>query len=365
MKKYPIRRWFLLLLILAAGGILLTRLVFKTGNGNPAVPGSGLQDTGTPETSLLLDSTVKIPEFMVSRLSVTGWNTPLGLPYSRVPGANLGATSFVVMDESRIAFLCNSSNEIIITARSTGKSINKFGVSPSPRDFVYEKEVFYVLFENRVTEYDINGLELKTFSFPPAFQGVEKLTRSGDASYLLLPSGNSLLIEKAGTPVEPVEYNGIVAGNGQFITTRITGTYTCSLKVLLPDNRIVEKSIGTGKKVAGIFVIGASGNRVLLDIQTFISENPIAVERVVALADLDQKGRMAFVNRSEIPDCYYVLSNKDFYMSVNGEIFNMITTPNGVYVFRLTETKTYDSEGYPSDLADTKYHSNENLIKLD
>jgi hypothetical protein len=363
MNKYT--RWLIVILIVISIGILM-KMIFRTvENDESTAMGAAQNNSGNPGKNDPSKSSKAVPNFNISQVSLSEWNTPSGLPYTQVPGANLGPTSFAIMDENRIAFLCNSSSDIIITNKSTGKSIERFQVSFAPRDFVYEKGFFYVLFENVVKLYNEKGIELTKFPFPSEYQGVEKLLRSKDATFLLLPSGNSLLIEKKGKPVVPIEYSGYVTGTGQFITAQIVGDYSYSIKALGSDNKTFEKTITTYRKVAGAFVIGATDDRIILDIQTFISENPIAVERTIASVSLNKNGIESFVNRSQVPDCYYVISNKDFYLSEKGEIFNMVTTPQGVLVFLLTETKSYKSKGYSSFLSQADYHSNENLIKLD
>ena len=311
------------------------------------------------------DARKPIPKYNISQLSMSEWSTPSGIPYSQVPGANLGATSFQILDQNRIAFLCNSTSEVIITNKLNGKSIKKFKVSIAPRDFVYENGIFYVLSEYEVTLYDETGNELKKFPFSTSYQGVERLTRNNDATYLLLPSGNSLMIENCGTPIEPVEYDGIITGIGQFIKTQITGNNSYSIKITFSKNQTFEKTFTTDKKVAGVFVVGATENRVIIDVQEFISENPIAVERTVASIDLSKNGFGSIVNCTEVPDCYYVISNKDFYISETGNIYNMITSPKGVFILLLTETKSDKASGYPSSLIETKFRTNDNLIKLD
>jgi len=364
MKKNKYILWLLVILILIAVGILLTLLLHRDEDENLIAPVPGQRNSGLQEAVNPVKPTKAVPNFNISQLSASEWNTPLGLPYSQVPGANLGPTSFVIMDESRIAFLCNSTSEIIITNKSTGKSIEKFKVTFAPRDFVYDKGNFYVLYENKVIAYDEKGSEIAKYQIPGEYQGVEKLMRNHDATYLLLPSGNSLLIENSGTPVNPVEYNGVITGTGQFITTRITGNNTYAIKVLYSKNRTFEKTFTTDKKVAGIFVTGATDDRIILDVQTFISENPVSVKRAIASVEMNKNGLGSFVNSSEVPDCYYVISNRDFYVTDNGNIYNMMTTPEGVFVFSLTETKSDKTPGYPSSIAETKYHSNDNLIKL-
>jgi hypothetical protein len=365
MNRNKLQRWLLIILILIASGILLIIFIHRGKDKYLIANKPNMENPGNKDAIEITNSKKTIPNFNISQLSVSEWNTPSGIPYTKVPGANLGPTAFQIMDKNRIAFLCNSSNEIVITNQSTGKSNKRFPVAFSPRDFVYDKGIYYVLYENSVLAYDENGNEGIKFPFPSEYQGVEKLTRCDDATYLLLPSGNSLMIEKGGSPVKPLEYNGITTGTGLAVTTRITGSNSYSMKVQGSENKVFEKTFTTDKKVAGVYVVGATNDRIILDIQTFISENPISVERAVASVDLSQNGVGTFVNRSEVPDCYYVLSNKDFYISEDGNIYNLMTTPQGVFVFLLTESKSEKTEGYPSSVAKTKYQSNDNLIKLD
>jgi hypothetical protein len=43
----------------------------------------------------------------------------------------------------------------------------------------------------------------------------------------------------------------------------------------------------------------------------------------------------------------------------------MVTTPQGVYVFSITETKSGLTQKYPQAILDMKYHFNDHLIKED
>lgn len=329
---------------------------------NTLIPKSKLREQVAVNKEVVRKSSL---EFNISQLSLSEWNTQTGIPYSQVPGANLGATSFQIIDQNRIAFLCNSTSEVIITNKSTGKSIKKFKVSMAPRDFVYESDKFYVLSEYEVTVYDETGNELIKYPFPMAYQGVERLIRFNDATYILLPEGISLMVENCGTPIEPTKYKGIITGNGSFITSQITGNNSYLIKVSFSDKISQEKTYTTDKKIAGVFVIGTTENRVILDVQTFITENPIAVERTITSIELNKNELEAIVTTTIIPDSYYVISNKDFYVSETGIIYNMMTSPQGVYVFSLSEIKSEKAQGYPSSLTDNQYHSNDNLIKID
>ncbi len=301
----------------------------------------------------------------VKQLSLSKWNTQDGIPYSQVPGANLGATSFELLDSNRVAFLCNSTSEIIIINTSDGEATKKFPVIFAPRDFIYDNGLFFVLSERQVIVYDANGKEKNQFSFPNIYLGTERLARFGNATYLLLPSGNSLKIESGGIALSPDEFEGWITSTGAFIKTQLNGGNSYSVKVIQQNGKSLKKDFAADKKVAGVFVVGSTKNRVVLDIQTFISENPIAVERTIVSVNLKEDDIGPIITSIKVPDCYYVLSNKDFCLSANGTILNMVTSPQGLYLFSLTEIKSKVSKGYPESLFNMKYHFNDHLIKVE
>lgn len=301
----------------------------------------------------------------VKELSSTKWNTPEGIPYVKAPGVNLGVTSFELLDENRIAYLSNATNEIIFTKTADGVATNKFLVSSAPRDFVYGNGFFYVLFERQVTVYDENGKTRNSFSFPDSYMGVERITRYNNETYLLLPSGNCVKIESSGKTVTPQEYEGWITMSGNFIFTKLKSDNSYSIKILTKNEKSDVEEFFTDKKVAGVYVVGATENKIILDVQEFISESPIVVKRNIVSMELDQNKIGSIVFKKKVPDCYFVLSNKDICVLPNGNIIHMITAPQGVFVFSLTESKLGSTQEYPANINDIKYHFNDHLIKVD
>lgn len=303
----------------------------------------------------------------VKEISQTPWNVQTGITYKQVPGANLGPTSFEVMDNNRIAFLCDSNNEIIIVEKSNGKAIKKFNVSLAPRDFSFSNGNFFVLTENEVIKYDAEGNVINSFPIPYGYYGIERLTRYNDATYLLLPSGNSLMIESNGYSITDNEKEGWITSAGNYVITRISGNNTYYIKVTTENRNTYEKIFSTVNKIAGVFVVGSTNSLIVLDVQTFISENPVTVDRMIVNIDLSNSGLGSISAHTKIPDCYYVLSNKDFSLLQDGTVYNMITSPQGVYIFSLTNEnallKTQNIQGYPTHITETKYHFNNYLIK--
>ena len=85
--------------------------------------------------------------YSVEQVNFIKWDPDFGIPYNQVPGANLGSTSFAILDENRMAFLCNSTAEIVTTDKTNPNVITKFKVCVAPRDFIFDNDHFYVLSE--------------------------------------------------------------------------------------------------------------------------------------------------------------------------------------------------------------------------
>ena len=262
-----------------------------------------------------------------------------------------------------MAYLSDASNEIVITDQGTGNVLNRFPVSFAPRDFVYDGGKFYVLNENTVTIYGAKGDVLSTIPFSGSYLGVMRLARYNNATYLLLPSGNCVKIEANGVSVDPIGYKGWITSAGDFVGTRLAGGNNYELKIVSANGSSYQKTFAADKKVGGVYIIGATADRIYLDVQTYISESPVKVERNIVAIELNKGGLGNVLADVKLPDCYYVLSDKDIEVVASGELLNMVTTPQGVQVFSLTETSADKAQNYPASLLTVKYHFNDHLVK--
>src|SRR5207244_150657 len=116
------------------------------------------------------------------------------------------------------------------------------------------------------------------------YLGVERLARFNNATYLLLPSGNSFNIESG------KESSGWITSAGHSVVTKLNGDNSYSVKIITAGKKNFEKIFNNDKPVAGVYVVGATKNRIYLDVQTYISQSPITVERHIVSVDLNQKG---------------------------------------------------------------------------
>ena len=301
----------------------------------------------------------------VEQVSQTNWDVRSGLAYVRVPGTNLGAVSFAVLDEKRIAYLCNSTNEIVVVDRASGQAVTRFFVEPAPRDFVYSDGHFFVLADDSVRRYDEAGRLSGKFPFPRTYRGVERLERFANATYLLLPSGNSVMIESDGRSLPADETEGWMSASGRRVETRIGRNGDYRVRVFENDGTSREADFSADGKVAGVFAVGSTGERLILDVQTFRSEAPVSVERTLVVIRLDADGIGPIIAKTRLPDCYFVYSNRDLTLSESGAVFNMVTSPDGTFVFALTETSAAAGREYPPRIADAGYHYNDHLLRVD
>lgn len=292
------------------------------------------------------------------------WDAHIGILYKRVPGMNLGVISFQVLDNNNSAFLSNSTNEIVIVSNISQKVLKRFPVVFAPRDFVFENGLFYILGERKVVVYDQSGNEVNRFSFPDKYAGTERITRIDNETYLLLPSGNSLKIESNKHLVEYHEQEGWITSNGSFISTAIENN-SYSIKLRTSQGKLNQKEFISKKKVAGVFVVGSTDKRIILDVQYFLSENPVSVERYIVSIPFDENAISDILISKKLPDCYYVLSNKEIDIDKNGTVYNMITSPLGIRLFSLLETRNNDTNDYPVFLKEIKYHFNDHLIVVE
>ncbi len=299
----------------------------------------------------------------VKHVCALKWNSPQGISYKQVPGANLSATSFEILSNNRIAFLCNSSNEIVIVNAIDGRIIKRFPVSFTPRDFSYDKNMFYVLSEYKIVVYDENGMTINSFDFNRKFVGVERIARFNNSTYLILPSGNSLIVESNNRAVEPKEINGCITASRSQVATKLIGNNNYSVTMTSLSDSKFETMFQTDKKIAGVFVVGTTRNRIIIDVQTYITENPIRVERKIVSIEIDTFKIGKIIAEIKVPDVYYVLSNKDITLSSNGVLYEMITAPEGVFVYSISESKA--GNNYPNFLTNKTYHFNDHLLIIE
>lgn len=301
----------------------------------------------------------------VNQIFSCNWNTENGISYSQVPGANLGVASFEFIDNNEISFLCNSTSEILIFNISERKLKSKFSVAFAPRDFAFENKLFYVLYENHVAVYNLYGNEINKYLIPELYLGCERIERYNNETYLLLPSGNSLMIESSGKPCVAKEYEGWITKSGNFVKTNIKENNYFEIIVKNENKESLKNKYYSSNKLAGVYIAGISKNLIILDVQIFISENPICVERKIVCIELSKSGLGEIISEIKIPDVYYVLSNKEFVLSSSGILYNMVSAPKGVFVFALTETKKKEVNPFPKFLTENKYHFNDHLLKVE
>lgn len=332
MRKFKYVLGTVILLVLIA----ITVVYFYSKNKNNI---STQKVTKSKELLVKKENDDTIKKFATTQLCKLNWNTTNGVPYVKVPGANLGVTSFYVLDNEKIAFLSDATNEILIVSQKSESVIKRFTVVLSPRDFTYDNGYYYVLCETGIFIYNINGENTSNFEFPKEYSGTMRIFRYLHSTFLLLPSGNSLKIESGGKLIKPKEYEGWITSNGLLIKTQIKNEFNYTVNISFPNGENSLKEFPNKRKIAGVYVVGTEKNRIVLEIQTFLTEEPIKVERNIQIIGLRDFHLDKIIATIPITSSFYVLSNKDIYVTNEGRIYTLVTKSKGVYLFSIDEYK--------------------------
>jgi len=325
------------------------------------VAGTHPAECRAPETE-----TDTLSGFSVMQIAFLPWDETAGLPWRQVPGANLGVTSFEIIDSETLAFLADATHEIIVYNLVKQNITGRIPVESAPRDFVYNSEMFYVLFDGKIISYGLDGKETLIERLPPELQGIMRIYYRDGETMLLHPSGNSLKFSKPSKSRVIEEIEGWPVNNHLSVKAGITRSKSFKLTWVSEGDKSVGTIIHTPEKPAGVFVIGKTGNDLALDVQSWISENPVSVKRELVFIKMNQDHLGEVRHRIRVPDQYYVLTNKDFTIDSEGHLYHMIASPEGVFVFKITDAEPGSvPDDYPGFLKRKKYHFNDHLMKVD
>lgn len=288
------------------------------------------------------------------------WNTVGGIPYSEVPGANLGAVSFAVLDSDRVAFLCNGVSQIRVFSVATGEMLQALPVAPAPRDLVFSDDQYYVLYAHHVTVYSSAGEETRKLAIPEGVNDAWRIAATGAAVQLWRANGSELTFTPNGTATETSSQAWTMPDGSQVYSAIVEGQADV---VLFREGMEARRRFSMANKVAGVFPIGTIDDKVILDVQTYVSENPVAVERFFMAIEIDVPGSTCTLLRA--PDSYFAYTDRDIYQNQDGELFHIISTPRGVHVYQLTLSESGALQDYPMEIRTLHYHYNDHLIKVD
>ena len=309
------------------------------------------------------DSTMH--QLNVTEVCKSPWNTPTGIPYAQGPGYNQGITSFAPLEDNKVAYLSGATSEILIVNCNTGQINSRFAVPFAPRDFVYDNGTFYVLSEYLLSMFTVTGLKISDIKYSTEFVGVERIERANNETYLQLPDGSSIAIESDGKPIQRNKKFGWVSRDGsRSYLSLVTGTNSYSVEYDRTDGTSAIQKFTSDKKVAGLYFLGTSNGEVWIDLQTYIAEVPIRIERT--LIGIDFSGTPKIVSSIALPNIYYVFTNRDIIANPKG-VFDLVTAEDGVHLFLLNHVTNAKSHinGYPKSLLDHSYHYNDHLMQVD
>lgn len=309
--------------------------------------------------------TIKNTGFVVQEISVTPYSDSGGLPYTQVPGYNLGISSLQVINDSIVSYLADATGEIINVNMVDGGILSRFPVIPNAHDFVFNENAFYVFGRNILNKYNWTGEILTNTSIETIYEDAMHIVCVNQKRILVLPNGNTVGIEENSLAINEIPKPGFQCEDGAIVRAYIKDdkNYVVEWIGAKWDNTKIltfEGNYPTGS----INVVGKIGNIVYVDIQNYLTKSPISVERQLIAIDFSQRSpRM--VAKIIIPDVYYTYCNKGFSI-YNGNIYHIISAPDGVHLFKIAiATGSSKAIDYPLPIRNLHYHYNYYLEQVD
>ena len=284
-----------------------------------------------------------------------------GITVNNTFSGNYGIVSFTSIDQDEMAFLCSVEKKVKIFNTESGRLIRSFSIHSIPRDFAYADGSFYILSNNRISQYRANGTKVMDFPINNEFKFIDRLQLIDGKLLVLTSEGNSYTVLDNGTPIDPeTQRDEIIQGwifrRGFSLNTLKVDPSEFIINFFENGEKTQERHFYTDRKLGCAIVIGMIKNAIYIDVQYITNEIPLRVEREIWIYSSDENRIIDIVSP---PDCYYLTMKRDFYSNEDG-IVQLITTEDRAELLKLSFDRSLKKTTYPEDL-NMRYHYNHHL----
>jgi len=246
--------------------------------------------------------------------------------YSIEPGAKFGPQSFQV-SQNKILIL-DPVNKAIKTF-SNKEFVQQRYAPATAKDFAIhnDKETSFIV-GNQLHQYSEAKL-ITSFQNPDKYSTIEKIKLINDETVIKNSNNNFWMATKTQSPtLSKIVTN--IPGSGQvkllsknsveILLQKEVGTTTILLNHNLP-NLASMKYLGSDAKA-----------RIYVDVNLIVKQVPLEVDRQIWI--LDPTGQKT--GEISLPDHYFTTIHKDLTIDKQGIIYHMISSEDGIYIFKWT-----------------------------
>ncbi|MBI5219025.1 MAG: hypothetical protein HY958_08855 [Bacteroidia bacterium] len=125
------------------------------------------------------------PDFNIKLLDEFQWGGATGIPYKIDYGENTCVSSFEMLGDDKVAFLCPVSNSIKIFNLNLKNFQTEIPIARGARDFIFVDGKYYVLYSYKIVEYNEHGFILNIRNYNRTIKDVTGLKFINNTLYLL------------------------------------------------------------------------------------------------------------------------------------------------------------------------------------
>lgn len=285
------------------------------------------------------------------------WNSENGCKMKQFPEGNYGISSFQVINENKLAVLCDMEHKVKIYDLVTKKLSYEF--SYDKMSFCYlltysnKLETFYLYNNYKILSFSKNGTFLKNIEISKAIvnEGIVQLQTIDNNLYAIC------IYKSTYTLIE----NGVTLSAGQQETSKIDGVYDTKGNIIkIQKNSKFNFEISSSEKSSEKYpislnsdfndndlkYIGSYNDCFAFILYSLVTFNPINIKGQIIFYSKNEK---KIINTIEIPSYYYTRQYNDVQI-YNNSIYQFFSTPEHAVLLKneFNENESIDFI-YPED----------------
>lgn len=297
-------------------------------------------------------------ELNVLPIFTKSWADIDALPTRLEVDGNYSFTAFEVIEErNEVAFLSSVAPEIVIFHLGSGKRLATIQLPLVASDFTYSDNTFYTLYDSSVRLYDRDGRFIEEKFLGKNIDYQHDLRVIDGRLHVLTADERTFLVSSEG--LERSTDHWVFDGSNE-VRAVIKGKTSFELEGRI-SGRGFSARIDVQERIASVVPVAFIGDKVFLRLEKLTSDAPIQIEPKLVVWSVSA---MRVLQVKELPEVWFSFVKNDFEQ--RGEyLYQAISTPSGISVFKLSFGPETEHPNYPFDIAREFYHYNDHLPHLE
>jgi hypothetical protein len=264
-------------------------------------------------------------------ISTFNWKTANGLPYVKSFSGNYSIEVYKPLNNNQYAFLSKSEHALLVFNIVTGQKEKTIHLPFTPVDFAFSQDRFFVAGTQNLYVLGNNGKVIDKWFFGNKIKFVNSIKVIDNKVYLMTANQKTWFFDK--THSHLLSHDGIILNNdlnGKIIKW---GSHRFSIVLTEKGSESFSKTIDVKRPLGTIRILGLSGTRLFVEVQTILKEVPLKVERNIRIYQIT-KSRLDRISSISLPDIYYTYIKHDINIS-DSNVDILISTPENTRIYKM------------------------------